>query len=66
MNGLRIGTPELVRWGMTDAHAPELARLVARALTADAPETLAADVAAWRASFDRLHFIHQAEAPPPS
>lgn len=59
MNGLRIGTPELVRWGMTEDHAPELARLVARALAADAPETLAADVAAWRATFDRLHFIHQ-------
>ncbi|WP_323768381.1 serine hydroxymethyltransferase [Marinovum sp.] len=60
MNGLRIGTPELVRWGMTEEHAPELARLIAKALAADAPETLAADVAAWRASFDRLHFIREA------
>jgi glycine hydroxymethyltransferase len=25
MNGLRIGTPELVRWGMTGADAPRLA-----------------------------------------
>ncbi len=60
LNGLRLGTPELVRWGMTEEHAPELARLVAQALTAEAPETLAADVAAWRATFDRLHFIHEA------
>lgn len=60
MTGLRIGTPELVRWGMTEEHAPELARLIAKALSADAPETLAADVAAWRATFDRLHFINEA------
>jgi glycine/serine hydroxymethyltransferase len=22
MNGIRLGTPELVRWGMTEADAP--------------------------------------------
>ncbi len=58
LNGLRIGTPELVRWGMTPDDMPELARLIAAALRANAPETLAAEVAAWRKSFDRLHFIH--------
>ncbi|MDA7427273.1 aminotransferase class I/II-fold pyridoxal phosphate-dependent enzyme [Primorskyibacter aestuariivivens] len=58
MNGLRIGTPELVRWGMTAEHAPELARLIVAALRANAPDTLAPEVAAWRASFDKLHFIH--------
>lgn len=63
MNGLRIGTPELVRWGMTEEHAPELARLVARALRSDAPETMAADVAEWRATFDTLHFVNQRAAP---
>lgn len=57
MNGLRIGTPELVRWGMTEEHAPELARLVAAALRSEAPETMAADVAEWRASFSTLHFM---------
>lgn len=65
MNGLRIGTPELVRWGMTEEHAPELARLVAKALRSDAPETMAADVAEWRASFDTLHFVNQRAAPEP-
>lgn len=58
MNGLRIGTPELVRWGMTTADAPELARRIATVLRSNAPEELAADTAAWRQSYNRLHFIH--------
>jgi glycine hydroxymethyltransferase len=60
MNGLRIGTPELVRWGMSEEHMPELARLIAAALRANAPESLAGEVAQWRQSFDRLHFVHPA------
>lgn len=58
MNGLRIGTPELVRWGMTAEHAPRLAKLIARALKSNEPEALADEVAEWRRSFDKLHFIH--------
>ncbi|MGB3178195.1 MAG: aminotransferase class I/II-fold pyridoxal phosphate-dependent enzyme [Albidovulum sp.] len=58
MNGLRFGTPELVRWGVSEADAPELARLIAGALRANDPTTLAAEVGVWRRSFDRLHFIH--------
>jgi glycine hydroxymethyltransferase len=57
-NGIRLGTPELVRWGMTQADAPRLARLIATALRSDTPETLAPEVAAWRATFDRVHFVH--------
>lgn len=58
MNGLRIGTPELVRWGMTAQDAPELARLIVAGLTGNDTEGLAAEVATWRQSFDTLHFIH--------
>lgn len=58
MNGLRIGTPELVRWGMTANDAPELARLIASSLTTNNPECLAKEVAEWRQSFNTLHFIH--------
>jgi glycine hydroxymethyltransferase len=59
MNGLRFGTPELVRWGMTTADAPRLAGLIARGLEGAAvAEDVAAEVSAWRRSFDRLHFIH--------
>lgn len=59
MNGLRIGTPELVRWGMTPAHAPKMAGLIAAALRANASQDLAAEVADWRKTFDALHFIRQ-------
>ena len=58
MNGLRFGTPELVRWGMTAADAPRLAALIAEALRSNDPDALAPRVAEWRQSFDRLHFIH--------
>ncbi|GGG81372.1 serine hydroxymethyltransferase [Salipiger pallidus] len=58
MNGLRIGTPELVRWGMTPDHAPRLAALIATALRGGTPEALAPEVAEWRRTFDSVHFIH--------
>ncbi len=59
LNGLRIGTPELVRWGVTEADVPELAALIAQALRSNAPESLAPPVAALRGKFDRLHYIRQ-------
>ncbi|MEQ9608569.1 MAG: DegT/DnrJ/EryC1/StrS family aminotransferase, partial [Kiloniellaceae bacterium] len=59
LNGLRIGTPELVRWGVTEADVPELAKLIARALHTDAPESLAPETAALRGKFDRLHYIRE-------
>lgn len=57
MNGLRIGTPELVRWGVTEEDVGELARLMKRALASDAPEQMAPEVARLRARFDRLHYV---------
>lgn len=57
LNGLRIGTPELVRWGMTAEHAPQLASLIQRALTTNDPEALADEVTAFRGGFDRIHFV---------
>ncbi len=57
MNGLRIGTPELVRWGMTAKDAPRLAQLIASALRANDPETLLEEVSAWRGEFDRVCFV---------
>ncbi|SPF77837.1 serine hydroxymethyltransferase [Pseudoprimorskyibacter insulae] len=58
MNGLRIGTPELVRWGMTADDMPRLAGLIARGLRGNDASSIAAEVANWRRSFDRVHFIH--------
>ena len=59
MNGLRFGTPEIVRWGMTAADMPELAALIARSLRGnDAPDDVARDVSAFRRRFDTLHFVN--------
>ena len=57
MNGLRIGTPELARWGLQESDAPRMAKLIATALGHNAPETLAAEISEWRSSFDTLHYI---------
>lgn len=57
MNGLRIGTPELVRWGVTVADVPDIADLILRALRSETPETLAQETSRLRARFDRLHYV---------
>lgn len=57
LNGLRIGTPELVRWGVTPADIPEIAALVAEALRSNDPGAIAPRTRALRARFDRLHYI---------
>ena len=57
LNGLRLGTPELCRWGMTAEDMPRLAGFIARALRSSDPGELANDVAEWRGAFDRIHFI---------
>lgn len=57
MNGLRIGTPELVRWGVTPDHADKLAGLIARALTTNDPASLASEATAFRQQFEQLHFV---------
>ncbi len=58
--GLRLGTPEIVRWGMDASHMPALANLIARALRAPdaaAAATVAADTRRFRAGFQHLHFM---------
>lgn len=57
VNGLRVGTPELVRWGMGVKDMNRLAELIAKALSSNAPESLAAEVSAWQRSFNTLHYI---------
>jgi glycine hydroxymethyltransferase len=58
LNGLRMGTPEIVRWGMKDSDMPELAGLISRALIGnEEPESVAPAVTAFRRRFNRLHFI---------
>ncbi|WP_119390065.1 serine hydroxymethyltransferase [Taklimakanibacter lacteus] len=57
MNGLRFGTPEIVRWGMRPEHMPELAGLIAEALSANDAASLAPRVASFRMRFDKLAFV---------
>lgn len=58
MNGLRLGTPEIVRFGFRPEHMPDLAALIARGLSADDPSALAAETTAYRSQFRDLHFMH--------
>lgn len=56
--GIRLGTPEIVRWGMTPAEMPELAGIIADALVGDAsPESLIARTSELRQRFAVLRFI---------
>ena len=60
LNGLRIGTPEIVRWGMTTQDMPELADLLQRALNSKDPFSLASESTALRQRYPNLHYIRQA------
>jgi len=58
VNGLRLGTPEVVRWGMTAKDMPELAELMCRVIIQnETPEQVANDVTAFRKRFGTLTFI---------
>jgi glycine hydroxymethyltransferase len=57
LNGLRLGTPELVRWGVTDDDIVMIASLVVCGLDSDTPEVLAPQTAELRARFQKLHYI---------
>ncbi|WP_397541828.1 aminotransferase class I/II-fold pyridoxal phosphate-dependent enzyme [Roseovarius salis] len=56
MNGLRLGTPEIVRWGVTPDHAQDLAALIVDGLRED-PGSVAPRTRAMRARFDTLHYV---------
>ncbi|PXY22534.1 serine hydroxymethyltransferase [Prauserella muralis] len=57
LNGLRLGTPEIVRRGMTEADMPALAAFLARGLDpASDPRAVGAEVSAWRRRFTGVHF----------
>jgi glycine hydroxymethyltransferase len=54
-DGVRIGTPELTRWGMTPTDMPTLADLVADAWHGD-PASVADRTTAFRRRFTDIHF----------
>ena len=56
-NGLRIGTPEVARLGMTPDDMPTLASFVARGLAGDVSATaVGPEVTEWRSGFSGIHF----------
>ena len=55
MNGIRFGTPELVRWGMTSKDANRLASLISKALDG---QIIIKEVSDWRKEFSKLHFMN--------
>ena len=58
LNGLRMGTPEIVRWGMKPGDMPVLARFISDVLTGKrSAQSVAPEVAAWRSGFNKLHFV---------
>lgn len=57
VNGLRMGTPEIVRFGMTERDMPELAELIVHGLGAQDPSAIAAQTRAFRERFTSLHFM---------
>ena len=54
--GLRIGTPEIVRWGMTVDEMAELAALIVDGLGAD-PRSVGPRTTLFRSGFRELHYI---------
>jgi len=57
LNGLRIGTPEIVRLGMKVKDMPALATFIARSISADVDSTvLGREVAEWRKQFSGVHY----------
>lgn len=58
MNGLRFGTPELVRWGVQSSDAPRMAKLILSGLSGKGSKRLVAEVMDWRSSFSELQFIN--------
>ena len=59
-DGLRMGTPEIVRWGMTAKDMPRLAQFIEEALERARPAgEVGQEVAEFRGRFSTLHFVRQ-------
>jgi glycine hydroxymethyltransferase len=59
--GLRLGTPEITRIGMTTGDMPELADLIATGLRN--PDSVAQRTTAMRQRFDTIHFVRTQGVP---
>jgi glycine hydroxymethyltransferase len=57
-NGLRLGTQEATRWGMTPEHMPGVAHLLSRVLMrGEDGAAVQPDVITFRRAFQTLHFV---------
>ncbi|MCP5099118.1 MAG: aminotransferase class I/II-fold pyridoxal phosphate-dependent enzyme, partial [Chloroflexi bacterium] len=58
LNGLRFGTPEIVRWGMEPTDMPQLARFIADVLLERRPlAIISQDVSTFRSEFQTYRYI---------
>ena len=57
LNGIRFGTPEIVRWGVDEKDARQLAELITKALSSKNPASLSAEVSLFRSKFNMLQYI---------
>jgi glycine hydroxymethyltransferase len=62
LNGIRIGTQEVTRWGMAPADMPAVARFIARvALHREEPAQMRGEVINFRRAFQKLCFVRGGE-----
>jgi glycine hydroxymethyltransferase len=63
LNGIRIGTQEVTRWGMIEADMPAVAKLMARVwLAGEAAEKARGDVIEFRRRFQTMRFVRDGAA----
>lgn len=56
--GLRLGTPEMVRWGMGPSEADQLAAWIAHVMSDPASASqVGAEVSEWRTQFTMVHWV---------
>ena len=57
LNGLRIGTPEIVRIGMKVEHTKDLANFISRSLDASSDTAaIKREITEWRKQFSGVHY----------
>ncbi len=57
LNGLRIGTPEIVRIGMKVEHMQDIAGFIARSLDISVePKSIQREITEWRKQFNGVHY----------
>lgn len=61
LNGIRIGTPDIARFGVQPEHCDQLATYLSQALLTEQPEKLLPNVSEFRKEFDQIHFVYKVD-----